>query len=76
MTNVLGVEWDTVEDRLFTNKEKIASDFMNKPGTKRNILHATAQFYDPLGLFSPVGIVAKMIFQDTWLFGGVYCLRI
>mgnify|MGYP003623413081 CR=1 FL=1 len=68
-TNVLGVDWNTIEDCLSTNKEKISSDLMDRSGTKRNVLRTTAQFYDSLGLFSPVRIFAKIIFQDTWIRG-------
>jgi hypothetical protein len=28
-----------------------------------------SRFYDPLGLFSPVALVGKLIFQDTWTRG-------
>jgi hypothetical protein len=28
-----------------------------------------ARFYDPLGLYSPVSVVGKLLFQDTWCRG-------
>jgi len=36
------------------------------PTTKRQLLQMTAWFYDPLGLFSPVSAIRKMLFQETW----------
>jgi len=34
--------------------------------TKRQVLQATARFYDPLGLLAVVFVVGKLLFQDTW----------
>ena len=36
-----------------------------RPAPKRQVLHFTSRFYDPLGLFSPVAPVGKLHFQDT-----------
>lgn len=69
VTSVLGINWDTEKDCICSDYYKIVEDIVARPATKRNVLRTTAQFYDPLGLFSPVGIVAKLIFQDTWLRG-------
>ncbi|XP_071041975.1 uncharacterized protein [Parasteatoda tepidariorum] len=40
-----------------------------QPLTKRWLLHCIASFYDPLGLFSPLVILGKILFQDTWTIG-------
>ena len=39
------------------------------PTTKRQLLRTTARFCDPLGLYSPVSVIGKMLFQDTWCRG-------
>jgi hypothetical protein len=36
------------------------------PATKRQILRVTARFYDPLGLLSPISVIGKLLFQDSW----------
>jgi len=33
------------------------------------MLQTTASFYDPLGLLSPVSVVGKILFQETWCRG-------
>ena len=68
-TSVLGVEWNTEGDHLFTDQHGITTTLLGKPATKRKVLSATAKFYDPLGLFAPVLIIAKILFQDIWLRG-------
>ncbi|GFR23951.1 integrase catalytic domain-containing protein [Trichonephila clavata] len=40
-----------------------------EPVTKRLLLKLMSKFYDPLGLFSPVTVIVKILFQDTWLSG-------
>ena len=44
----------------------MASKLKEGPTTKRKLLQTKARFYDPLGLFSPMSLVGKMLFQDTW----------
>jgi hypothetical protein len=39
------------------------------PATKRRLLQTTARFYNPLGLFSPVSVIGKIFFQETWCSG-------
>jgi len=34
--------------------------------TKRQLLLTTARFYDFLRLLSPVSVVGKILFQETW----------
>jgi hypothetical protein len=68
-TRVLGVDWNTESDSLFTDPRDITDNLAGSPGTKRLILRTTARFYDPLGLFAPVLLVGKLLFQDTWCRG-------
>ena len=64
VTNVLGLQWDTSGDTL-----KLKS--VNYPQTdslltKRMLLARTSKLFDPLGIFSPITIKAKMLLQDSW----------
>ena len=64
MTNVLGLQWDTSGDTL-----KLKS--VNYPQTdslltRRMLLARTSKLFDPLGIFSPITIKAKMLLQDSW----------
>jgi hypothetical protein len=68
-TRVLGVDWNTESDSLFTDPRDITDNLAGSPGTKCLILRTTARFYDPLGLFAPVLLVGKVFFQDTWCRG-------
>ncbi|XP_066932794.1 uncharacterized protein [Clytia hemisphaerica] len=38
----------------------------SKPCTKRSILKKTATIYDPLGLLTPITLVAKLFMQELW----------
>lgn len=61
---LVGLGWYNSKDEFhFTSK--INSDFSNV--TKRSILSAVSQIYDPLGLLSPVIIVVKVLLQKLWL---------
>ncbi|GFS73748.1 integrase catalytic domain-containing protein [Nephila pilipes] len=40
-----------------------------EPVTKRLLLKLMSKSYDPLGLFAPVTVIVKILFQDTWLSG-------
>ena len=68
-TQVLGVSWDTEADCLYIDADEMFSKLREGPTTKRKLLQITASFYDPLGLFSPVSLVGKVLFQDTWCRG-------
>jgi hypothetical protein len=35
------------------------------PATKRKLLQKITRFYDPLGLFSPVSAIGKILFKET-----------
>lgn len=58
----LGVLWNHKEDLLQYNVKKVKAG----PITKRSILSAIAQVYDPLGLLGPIIIIAKIIMQQLW----------
>jgi hypothetical protein len=76
-TQVLGVNWNTETDCFSIDPEAITNKLPEGPTTKRQLLQATARFYNPLGLYSPVSVVGKLLFQDTWcreLTGMRFCL--
>ncbi|XP_065052637.1 uncharacterized protein LOC135681915, partial [Rhopilema esculentum] len=64
---VLGLAWDSKEDLLEFNFSKIGEDNDKIVPTKRGILSTLATLFDPLGLLSPVAVVAKILFQDLCL---------
>jgi len=66
MTQALGVDWNTESDTLSVDPRDIQDKTTQGPATKRQLLQTTAWFYDPLGLFSPVSAIAKILFQETW----------
>jgi hypothetical protein len=66
-TQVLGVEWNTESDTFSVDHRDITDKLLDGPATKRQLLGATARFYDPLGLLSRASIIGKLLFQDTWL---------
>jgi len=62
---VLGVQWDTIEDKLLFNfVEKFEQS--NKD-TKLTFLQQSAKIFDPLGLISPLTTTVKILFQQIWL---------
>jgi len=63
----LGVHWDTQADTLHVAVPSINIDTVLT--TKRSIAAATAGVFDVLGLFAPVVVVARILFQDTWRLG-------
>ena len=56
---VLDMSWDTNRDTLLTTNQYSVV-------TKRDVLRSIAQFYDPMGLFSPVIMRAKILVQSIW----------
>jgi hypothetical protein len=57
---------------LWLSEEDVFTFFFKKPitdyaVTKRGLLRAFMTFYDPWGLASPAQVVAKVIFQNTWI---------
>ncbi|XP_062704207.1 uncharacterized protein LOC134286589 [Aedes albopictus] len=59
----LGLMWDPVgDDFLF----RAQSDCNNPTPTKRQVLSVIARLFDPLGLLSPVIVLAKVLMQKLW----------
>jgi hypothetical protein len=65
-TQLLGVNWNTETECFFIDPETITNKLPEGPTTKRKLLQTSARFYDPLGLYSPVSVVGKLLFPDTW----------
>ncbi|GFT42722.1 integrase catalytic domain-containing protein [Nephila pilipes] len=69
ITQVLGVEWDTDKDVFQIDVQAKIVEASKEPVTKRLLLKLMSKFYDRLGLFAPVTVIVKILFQDTWLSG-------
>jgi hypothetical protein len=65
-TSVLGIHWDSTSDHLYFPLPEIVDHLADEVVTKRLVLRMTAKLFDPLGFFTPVWILGKIIFQDTW----------
>ncbi|XP_055527419.1 uncharacterized protein LOC129720032 [Wyeomyia smithii] len=67
MVKTLGIGWEPERDTLQFN-----SSVKHSPGhvTKRSILSAISQLFDPLGLIAPIIIHGKLLMQELWL---VHC---
>ena len=68
-TEVLGVSWNTETDCFSFDPGTITRNLPEGPTTKRRLSQTTARFYDPLGFYSPVSVVGKLLFQDMWCRG-------
>ena len=62
-TKVLGVPWDSDVDMLEIDIGKTVSPLATVV-TKRGILSTLATIFDPLGLVSPIAVMAKVLFQE------------
>ena len=62
-TKVLGVPWGSELDMLEIDIGKTVST-LAAVVTKRGILSTLATLFDPLGLVSPIGVMAKVLFQE------------
>jgi hypothetical protein len=47
----------------------ILDETTKEPATNRQVLRTIVRFYDPVGLFSPVSVIGKILFQETWCRG-------
>ncbi|XP_055633488.1 uncharacterized protein LOC129773856 [Toxorhynchites rutilus septentrionalis] len=60
----LGILWEPEADVFRFN---VSVSLESREATKRSILSAIAQLFDPLGLVSPVIVQAKIMMQHLWL---------
>uniref|UniRef100_A0A182RY88 DUF5641 domain-containing protein n=1 Tax=Anopheles funestus TaxID=62324 RepID=A0A182RY88_ANOFN len=63
---VLGLLWDPYTDILFIAKNPAPSSTDHHRITKREMYSEIVKFFDPLGLVSPVIVVAKLLAQRMW----------
>ncbi|XP_058828585.1 uncharacterized protein LOC131688396 [Topomyia yanbarensis] len=63
---VLGLFWDPSADMLSIANHPKSSAPADKRVTKRVIYSEIAKFFDPLGLVSPVIVLAKLLAQRLW----------
>ena len=59
---VLGLEWTMHKDTINISCTKRST----AESTKRDILKATAEVFDPLGLFMPVTLQSKLLLRELW----------
>ena len=63
VTKILGMQWNVKSDELSYQPRKIPA---TGSVTKREILQQTSRVYNPLGLLSPVTVLAKLLMQSLW----------
>ncbi len=63
VTSVLGLQWDTITDTISV---KGANKLNSAANTKRQVLHSAQTVYDPLGLFAPLTVKAKLFIQSCF----------
>ena len=61
---ILGLRWNIATDMLSLSTRKLPA--INTFVTKRDILQASSQIFDPLGWVTPVTVRAKILLQEIW----------
>ncbi|VDI44462.1 Hypothetical predicted protein [Mytilus galloprovincialis] len=61
---VLGINWTIKDDKLSMSGPKLET--LELSSTKREILQSIASIFDPLGFFSPVTLLGKLLLQTLW----------
>ena len=59
---ILGVKWNRRTDDMGINLSRVLGH-LKGASTKRELLRGTSKLYDPHGIFAPVGLVPKLMFQ-------------
>ena len=62
--SILGLSWDTQTDTISFPVH--AFDSTNTQLTKRKVLSTGSKLYDPLGMLSPVTLVAHLFIAEIW----------
>ncbi|XP_059217646.1 uncharacterized protein LOC131994782 [Stomoxys calcitrans] len=65
-TKTLGVKWNAMSDKFSYSLGSISPD---RTTTKRKVLSAVAQLFDPAGWVAPIVIRSKVLMQQFWLEG-------
>ena len=63
-TKTLGIIWDNDKANLEFDLTKLGRNIESERPSKRGILSTLAVLFDPLGLISPIGISAKILYQE------------
>ncbi|XP_040073371.1 uncharacterized protein LOC120845873 [Ixodes scapularis] len=66
VVKVLGITWESNEDKLSFTTEQVVEFTSQRRNTKRFVLQTTARLYDPLGFLSPFVNRGKILFQEIW----------
>ncbi|CAC5412912.1 unnamed protein product [Mytilus coruscus] len=61
---VLGITWTIKDDKLSMSGPKL--EYLVLSSTKREILQSIASIFDPLGIFSPITLLGKLLLQTLW----------
>ncbi|GFS69665.1 uncharacterized protein NPIL_186341 [Nephila pilipes] len=67
ITQVLGVKLDTDRDVFQIDVQEKIVRASKEPVTKCLLLKLISKSYHPLGLFVPVTVTVKILFQDTYV---------
>ena len=66
-TKVLGLNWDTFNDKFVFEFQAIFYDAVQLAVTKRNVLKISSTIFDPLGFILPITLPLKLIFKKICL---------
>ena len=61
---ILGLSWDCESDTIHFNFERTAEKAKEGELTKRSVLSVISGLFDPLGIFSPMSVSMKILFQE------------
>ena len=61
---VLGIQWNVSNDDFRFDIQEVATVMESSEPMKRGVVSATAKFFDPLGIVSPVTVLFKMFAQQ------------
>ena len=62
---ILGIKWDTINDTLRINGDRLIEKIRNEVKTKRDMWGVIPSLFDPLGLLSPYCLLGKKIVMEA-----------